>query len=181
MWAKSPAELKSPTDYTGIYSTWSANLDGVAGNDAPWDFGATTDYPALVYHIIVDYDADNDRYIDIANLAQLNAVRHDLNGNGDATTADYASAFPRKASPAWAAPLPAARATNSPQALISTENGDGDRWTPATTAAHPTYWNSGSGWNPIATYTSAFKGNGHTINNLYINRTSGSVWLFGQH
>ena len=172
---KTTSELQSPTDYTGIYSAWSANLDGVAGNDAPWDFGTTTDYPALVYHIIVDYDADNDRYIDIANLAQLDAVRHDLNGNGDATTADYASAFPRRIA-GMGCPSTGCAGYELTASLDFDENADGS----ITQTGDPTYWNSGSGWNPIATYTSAFKGNGHTINNLYINRTSGSVGLFGR-
>ena len=172
---KTTAELKSPTDYTGIYSTWSANLDGVAGNDAPWDFGTTTDYPALVYHIIVDYDADNDRYIDIANLAQLNAVRHDLNGDGVSTVADYASAFPRRIG-GMGCPSTGCAGYELTASLDFDENADGS----ITQTGDPTYWNSGSGWNPIATYTSAFKGNGHTINNLYINRTSGSVGLFGR-
>ena len=172
---KTTSELQNPTDYTGIYSTWSANLDGVAGNDAPWDFGATTDYPSLVYHIIVDYDADNDRYIDIANLAQLDAVRHDLNGNGDATTADYASAFPRRIA-GMGCPSTGCAGYELTASLDFDENADGS----ITETGDPTYWNSGSGWNPIATYTSNFKGNGHTINNLYINRTSGSVGLFGR-
>ena len=42
---------------------------------------------------IVDYDDDNDGLIDIRTPAQLNAVRHDLDGNGG-THADYAAAFP---------------------------------------------------------------------------------------
>ena len=173
---KTTAELQNPTDYTGIYSTWSANLDGVAGNDAPWDFGTTTDYPALVYHIIVDYDADNDRYIDIANLAQLDAVRHDLNGNGDATTADYASAFPRRIA-GMGCPSTGCAGYELTASLDFDENGDGS----ITQTGDPTYWDSGSGWRPISAYTSNFKGNGHTINNLFISRSSdSSVGLFGR-
>ena len=51
-----------------------------------------------------DYDADNDGLIDIKTLAQLNAVRHDLDGDGkqgsvSATDwAIYTSAFPNPAS-----------------------------------------------------------------------------------
>ena len=49
------------------------------------------------------------------------------------------------------------------------------------------YWDTGKGWQPIGSsfanrYTSNFKGNGHTINNLFINRTSSSddfIGLFG--
>ena len=43
------------------------------------------------------------------------------------------------------------------------------------------YWDSGAGWDPIGiatdTYQGNFKGNGHTINNLFINRT-GSLDLY---
>ena len=41
--------LQSPTGYTLIFSTWNANLDGQAGNDDPWAFGATDQYPVLKY------------------------------------------------------------------------------------------------------------------------------------
>ena len=40
-------ELRAPTTYTGIYSDWNLNLDGVAGNDNPWDFGTRNQYPTL--------------------------------------------------------------------------------------------------------------------------------------
>ena len=35
----------------------------------------------------------DDSLIDVTTLAQLNAIRHDLNDNGDATHADYVAAF----------------------------------------------------------------------------------------
>ena len=46
---KTTTELQSPTGYSGIYAAWDTNLDGVAGNDDPWDFGANNQYPALKY------------------------------------------------------------------------------------------------------------------------------------
>ena len=46
---KSTSDLQSPTAYTGIYAAWNVNLDGVAGGDNPWDFGTSTQYPALRY------------------------------------------------------------------------------------------------------------------------------------
>ena len=46
---KTTRELQSPTGYTGIYANWNANLDGMAGNDDPWDFGSNRQYPALKY------------------------------------------------------------------------------------------------------------------------------------
>ena len=41
------AQLQRPTDYTGIYASWDANIDGVPGNDQPWDFGSRRHYPQL--------------------------------------------------------------------------------------------------------------------------------------
>ena len=46
--------LQTPTDYAGIYAAWDVNVDGVAGGDAPWHFGASGQYPAL----LVDFDGD---------------------------------------------------------------------------------------------------------------------------
>ena len=46
---KTTRELQSLTSYTGIYANWNANLDGVAGNDDPWDFGGNRQYPVLKY------------------------------------------------------------------------------------------------------------------------------------
>ena len=174
------AELQGPTGYTGIYAAWNANLDGVTGNDDPWDFGTATQYPILVYHLTNDYDLDNDGYIDIANLAQLDAVRRDLNGDGDATHADYAAAFPRRATAAserMGCPSGTCTGYELVASLDFDENGDGA----ITATGDPTYWDSGNGWNPIRIYTSRFKGNGHTINNLFISRASTSdVGLFGE-
>ena len=78
-------------------------MDGENGNDDPWDFGSSSQYPALKYggHNLVaqgrtvDYDVDDDGLIDIRNLAQFNAVRYDLDGNGAPANANaYNSAFP---------------------------------------------------------------------------------------
>ena len=179
--AQTTAELQGPTGYTGIYAAWNANIDSVAGNDDPWDFGTSSQYPVLVYHLTNDYDEDNDGYIDIANLAQLNAVRHDLNGNGDATHADYIAAFPRRktaASERMGCPSGTCTGYELVASLDFDSDGDGDVDANDHGGA---YWDSGSGWNPISTYTSTFKGNGHTINNLFISRASASnVGLFGE-
>ena len=174
--------LQTPTGYTGIYSAWNVNIDSNAGNDDPWDFGTSSQYPVLKYggHSLLaqgrpptDYDLDNDRLIDITTLAQLNAIRHDLNGNGDATHADYGAAFPdRNTTSSGRMGCPSGTCTG--YELLSNldfdENGDG-----AITQADATYWNSGAGWDPIgssntAPYTATFEGNGKTISHLYINR-----------
>ena len=60
-------------------------------------------------------------------------------------------------------------------------NGDG-----SVTTSGDTYWDTGKGWRSIGSsatpYAGNFKGNGHTINNLFINRTGGLdlyIGLFG--
>ena len=51
---RTTAEMQSPTGYTGIYSTWNADLDNAdgdnnsaTGTDNFWDFGTSSQYPAL--------------------------------------------------------------------------------------------------------------------------------------
>ena len=180
---KTTAELQTPTGYTGIYSTWNANVDGVAGNDDPWAFGASSQYPSLILHITNDYDLDDDGLIEVTNLAQLNAIRHDLDADGNATHADYASAFPRRetgSSGRMGCPSGACTGYELDANLDFDTNGDG-----SVTTAGDDYYNANSGWEPIGTALTAFngdfKGNGLTINNLYINRTSNiAVGLFGK-
>ncbi len=184
------AALKTPTGYTGIYSTWSVNLDGVAGNDAPWAFGTSSDYPTLVYHLTVDYDEDNDRLIDVANLAQLNAMRYDRNGNGANETsgqysvnaadwANHSSAFPRRV--AGMGCPGGCRGYELVANLDFDSDGDGDVDANDHGGA---FWNSGAGWDAIGAigstraWRTTFRGNGHTINNLFINSTGNDKGLF---
>ena len=51
---KTTAELQAPTDYSGIYAAWRADIDNADGDDDPttgiddfWDFGTSSQYPAL--------------------------------------------------------------------------------------------------------------------------------------
>ena len=51
---RTTAQLQAPTGYTGIYSTWDADLDNAdgdnntaTGTDDFWDFGTSSQYPAL--------------------------------------------------------------------------------------------------------------------------------------
>ncbi len=180
---QSTSNLQNPTGYTGIYANWNLDLDGNAntgdsqGRDDPWNFGTSSQYPVLKYVspsvVEIDYDDDNDGLIDITTLAQLNAIRHDLNGNGDATHADYGAAFPgRDTSSSGRMGCPSGTCTGYEllNNLDFDENNDG-----AITQADTTYWNGGAGWAPIGSsntspYTATFEGNGKTISHLYINR-----------
>ena len=155
----------------------------------------TLSYPAganqasnhLVNVTTVSYDTDNDGagngLIDISNLAQLNAIRWDLDGDGAvdnaANAAAYAAAFPAR-KPALGCP-DTADADANPGPCLGYElkanldfdtNADG-----VVDAAGDDYWNAGAGWQPIGGYTSGnlynttFQGNGKIIHNLFINRT----------
>ena len=57
----SAEQMQSPTDYTGIYGNWLADLDNIdgdydetTGKDDFWDFGTSSEYPALK----MDFDGD---------------------------------------------------------------------------------------------------------------------------
>ena len=112
-----------------------------------------------------DYDTDNDNYIEVSGHAQLNAIRYDLNGDGviaATDTANYNAAFPNAATGMGCA------ATCVGYELTADIN-------------LTTYTN----WNPLGSatteFTGDFKGNGHTIDNLTINRSSTTnVGLFGR-
>ena len=169
--------LQSPTDYSGIYANWNLNLDGVTGGDSPWDFVSSEHYPILDYGTLNnspqrDYDADNDRLLEVNNLAQLNAIRWDLNADGAVDTAtniaNYAAAFPGSiagmgcASGATAA---ACKGYELQRDLNFDTYGDG------IAGAGDQFWNNGRGWIPIGwSFTGTFQGNGKTIANLYINQ-----------
>ena len=194
------AALKTPTGYTGIFANWNVSVDGVAGADDPWDFGTGSDYPALKYagmdpHLQRgDYDRDNDGLIEIDNLAQLDAVRHDLNGNGDATNLPYAKAFPHR-NTASATRMGCPTGTCTGYELIADldfdTDGDGSTYTGSGASAEgdsdDAYYNGGNGFAPIGVdnpssdrFSATFKGNGHLISNLFIKRASTSdVGMFG--
>ena len=119
----------------------------------------------------VDYDDDDDGLIDVTTLAQLNAIRHDLNGNGDATHADYVAAFPNRITAAgtrMGCPSGTCAGYELRADLDFDTDGDGD----VDSNDSPSYAN----WDPIGSssskYTAEFKGNNRTISNLTISSTT---------
>ena len=130
-----------------------------------------------------DYDGDNDGLLEIHNLAQLNAVRWDLDGNGTADqsgdAASYRAAF---VSPISAMGCPSDGCDGYELVADLDFDGDGDGDVDA--ADHGgAYWNSGKGWDPIGDDTDSFdvtfRGNGHTVANLYIDEPEGGDDSFG--
>ena len=157
-------------------------------------YGTVTAGPALpvqVRNTTVDYDADADGLIEIATLAQLNAMRWDLDGDGTASSGDettYAAAFPN---PRGGTVCPttitgvACTGYELSANLDFDTNGNGRTWSAsggALTGDSDEYDNSGMGWEPIGTdaarFAAVFRGNGRTIDNLFVNRP-GLVGLFG--
>ena len=146
-----------------------------------------------------DYDADADGLIEISSLAQLNAMRWDIDGDGIVTDSfrhepRRSRQLPGRYSPpqpsAWAAPWPTTTATPVPTRqpvcigyeltanLDFDENDDGS---PATTPTTPARAGSPSAASREAISQATFDGNGHTISNLFINRSAtDAVGLFGE-
>ena len=122
-----------------------------------------------------DYDADGNGRIDIMNLAQLNAIRWDPNGDGVADNpADmtaYTAAFP---SPAAGMGCADTDADNEPGPCVGYELAadlDFDTGV-ADDRTDDDYHDDGAGWLPIETYSSVLDGNGLAIANLHVNRPS---------
>ena len=120
-----------------------------------------------------DYDADDDGLIEVGSLAQLDAIRYDLDGDGSSTNSTaYDAAFPN-AAPGMGCPSSGCTGYELIANLDFDTNGDG-----RTDIAGDTYWNGGAGWLPIgrsSRFSATFEGNNHTIANLYINRGAGDL------
>ena len=170
---------------------WSTRDAAGTGAAAFSDRSATNETPEP------HYDPDHDGLIEITTLAQLDAIRHDLNSNGVPTGAGlaaYSAAFPL-AFPDEGSWVRCGGWCTGYELLGDLDfldiNGDGqvdsndDTNGDGQVAADDTpYWNGGAGWQPIGTgfdrFQGTFEGNGHTIRHLFINRPAADhVGLFG--
>ena len=130
-----------------------------------------------------DYDSDGDRLIEFDSLAQLDAMRHDLDGNGSSGADEHGSAFPS----------PFARMGCGFDGCLGyelEEDLDFDTDGSGMADSGDTYWNEGAGWNPIGSPTGivlgsrvgafggTLDGNGHTLANLFVDRED-YAGLFG--
>ena len=111
----------------------------------------------------VDYDLDDDGLMAVSSLAQLNAMRWDLDGDGVSSDAGYATAFPNAAS-GMGCPTAQCTGYELTTDLDFDTNGSG------AADAGDAYWNSGVGWAPVGPFQATFEGNGHTLTHLFINR-----------
>ena len=153
-----------------------------------------TDIATLTFKISVsvagDYDIDDDGLIEVANLAQLNAMRWDLDGDGAATgdALAYLEAFSGDADDRGCPTNDTDNDDNDCTGYELTADLDMDTNDVDGADAGDTYWNGGAGWAPIghgteATeyYNAEFDGNGHTISNLFISNAAATAaaGLFG--
>ena len=128
------------------------------------------------------YDSDGDGLIEVSRLMQLNAIRWDLDGDGlpdiSSGMAGFAAAFPG-ALDGMGCPDSECSGYELISDLDFDTNGNGRA------DVGDDYWNDGEGWAPIgddfgAAFESFFDGGGHTISNLYIDRSDANyVGLFG--
>ena len=128
----------------------------------------------------VDYDTDDDGLIEISHLAQLDAVRHDLNGSGRNSDAVHAEAFPDGGDVLACGGLLGCVGyeLNADLDFDTDSSGEAD--------AGDAYWNNGAGWVPIGDssgslsgFGAIFEGNGRTITNLFIDSSENDIGLFG--
>ena len=129
----------------------------------------------------VDYDTNDNRLIEIDSLAKLNAIRYDLNGDGTVDSAGDQTSYDAGFANALSAQCPSGCLGYELTANLNFDSdGDGDVDINDHSGA---YWDSGAGWTPIGTfsapYAATFHGNGHTISNLFISRSTGYTGLFG--
>ena len=123
-----------------------------------------------------DYDADDDGLIEVGSLAQLDAIRYDLDGDGSPTNSTaYDTAFPNAAT-GMGCPSSGCTGYELTTNLDFDTNGDG-----STDVAGDAYWNDGAGWEPIGSLRTTFEGNGNAISGLMIDSDNplGEIGLFG--
>ena len=186
----SPHTVSSLTS-GGVY-TFRVAATKTGYDDGSW--GSVSSSPGI------DYDSDDDGLIEITTLARLNAIRWDLDGDGAGdkydsnNDGDYTDSGEYDYSTNYSGVFTTPKAnmgcnddeTSSADKVCtgyelsndldfdSDDDGDVDA-----NDHSGAYWNSGAGWLPIggtggSQYTASFVGNDYEIDNLFINRTSGT-------
>ena len=189
--------------FSGWKSDWDNADDefGTTGVDYFWHFGSASQYPSLKVDdalaacqerrmppavfasedtggpgAVGRRDTDGDGLIEVSNLEQLDAIRHDLDGDGrpddGADSESYAAAFPGYS----AEGCPGCRGYELGRSLDFNDPGSY-----SSRAINPD-WTTGLGWTAIGPrnihasrdateggrFEGVFDGNGNTISNLYI-------------
>ncbi len=125
-----------------------------------------------------DYDLDDDGLIEVSHLAQLHALRFDLNGDGQPDKEEVAAAY-KQAFPSAIANMGVPnhiQAQGYELATNLTFDTNGDK----TINEEDAFWNKGNGWPSIGSFSepfqAVFEGNGHTIDNLFQNQSAPALF-----
>ena len=166
-------------DVTVSYTPGAWSIRDAAGTEA----AAFSDRSVTNETAEAHYDTDRDGLIEITTLAQLDAIRHDLDSDGSPATRSgraYRAAFP------LAFAEGDARLRCHGWCTGYELHGDLDFDTNGSGGpdAGDAYWHGGAGWQPIAgrgnSFMGTLEGNGHTIRHLFVNRPdTDRVGLFG--
>ena len=150
-----------------VFTAWGFNLNWI-------EF--TTDPSSGAGASNGDYDSDGDGLIEVSTLAQFDAIRWDLDGDGNSLNSGHAGAFSGAAANMG---CPSGGCSGYELSAVL----DFDTDASGSVDRLDGFWNSGLGWEPIGTYDRPFRavfdGNGHEISNLFIDRTTDNVGLFG--
>ena len=123
-------------------------------------------------------DADGDGLIEVSYLEQLNAIRYDLNGDGEPNDRRYIQAY-ELAFPANSEESVCDGGCKGYELTRSLDFNEADSYASGAVNYRLT---GGSGWRPFGDrrnyFHATFHGNGHTIANLYIFSKKGPVALF---
>ena len=117
-------------------------------------FAALPAVPTAQAQTITDYDANDNGLIDISSIAQLNAIRHDLDGDGVTAAAAYDTAFPDRETSATGTMGCPAGACNGYELTAGLTFG------------------ATSTWAPIHNFNTTLDGAGNTITGLNVDITS---------
>ena len=120
-----------------------------------------------------DIDVDNDGLIELCDLESLNAIRYQLDGSGYKESAS-------------AEKITIGCAVGGCRGYELTRSLDFSTATSYHSTSNKALWTTGEGWLPLGKsedtsmhFEGVFEGNGYTISNLYINRsTSSDIGLF---
>ena len=125
-----------------------------------------------------EYDTDGDGLIEVKFLEQLDAIRYDLAGDGkaddDSGIDAHAAAYPISGEE-----VVCDDDCNGYELTRPLDFNDADSYASGAVSAE---WTTGEGWQPIQSgevwilfaenpFAATFDGNGHTISNLYVNRS----------
>ena len=177
----SAAAVASASAAGGVVTVTAVSAGEAVVTVTATDAGGSNRSATQRFAVTVSSDVDGDGLIGIWTPAQLDAVRHDLDGDGDSTPAGaalYAAAFGLPDGGMLSCAAAGACAGYELGADLDLDtNGSGGA------DAGDAYWHGGAGWLPLGTaaepFAATFEGNGHRIRGLHVQRGAGAG-LFGE-